>query len=293
MEIYLTTNLVNNKVYVGQTKTEDPTYLGSGTLIVKAIKKYGRENFSKHTLEIVSEESLLDEKEIFWIAFFKNRGYSMYNVQAGGRGWCREVLVNYWKRRKIEEHLQILKILQNTETLLCITSRKNSNKFVKIPLTTLDVINEWRGKRQVYQFDMHGNFLKIFENLDHVMNSIGYRSKGNLSMACNGYRNECGGYRWSYNEFPHPLNVAKKGRKKGVKDSVNRKVSHKTYTTKTIIQKDLKGNVLRTWNHAKEASEVLNLSRQIILRTSKIGAEYKGFIWEQGEKNVITEYNEK
>jgi len=38
MYIYKTTNLINGKIYVGQTTIEDPNYLGSGLLIMKAIK---------------------------------------------------------------------------------------------------------------------------------------------------------------------------------------------------------------------------------------------------------------
>ena len=51
--IYLTTNLVNNKKYIGQhrSSTFDPSYLGSGTLFVKALKKYGKKKFfTRNTL---------------------------------------------------------------------------------------------------------------------------------------------------------------------------------------------------------------------------------------------------
>ena len=43
--IYLTTNLINGKRYVGQTtinKSLNKNYLGSGNLIVQAIQKYGK-----------------------------------------------------------------------------------------------------------------------------------------------------------------------------------------------------------------------------------------------------------
>ena len=51
-EIYLTTNLVNGKKYLGQHKLSKQYdyYLGSGKILQEAIKKYGRENFSKTTL---------------------------------------------------------------------------------------------------------------------------------------------------------------------------------------------------------------------------------------------------
>ena len=45
--IYITTNMVNGKRYIGQKKFCDgwKTYLGSGKLLKKAIKKYCKENF--------------------------------------------------------------------------------------------------------------------------------------------------------------------------------------------------------------------------------------------------------
>lgn len=45
--IYLTTNLVNNKIYVGQHRTAifDKRYFGSGILIAKALRVYGKKNF--------------------------------------------------------------------------------------------------------------------------------------------------------------------------------------------------------------------------------------------------------
>ena len=41
--IYQTTNLINNKIYIGkhQTSDLDDGYLGSGKLLLQAIKKYG------------------------------------------------------------------------------------------------------------------------------------------------------------------------------------------------------------------------------------------------------------
>ena len=83
--VYVTTNLLNGKKYVGVHSTVriDDGYLGSGLLIRRAIAKYGKENFRREILQICEnrEESL--EREKFWIAELntKNAGY---NLTEGG-----------------------------------------------------------------------------------------------------------------------------------------------------------------------------------------------------------------
>lgn len=50
--IYLTTNLINERKYIGQhTSSEfDPNYKGSGKILWQAINKYGWDNFSVRML---------------------------------------------------------------------------------------------------------------------------------------------------------------------------------------------------------------------------------------------------
>lgn len=54
--VYIITNLINGKQYVGDhlsyctDETHNDTYFGSGKIIMRAIKKYGKENFKKEIL---------------------------------------------------------------------------------------------------------------------------------------------------------------------------------------------------------------------------------------------------
>ena len=70
MIIYKTTNLINGKIYIGQDSKNDPKYIGSGYLLIKSIKKYGKNNFKKEILEICQNKFDLNIREIFWINFY-------------------------------------------------------------------------------------------------------------------------------------------------------------------------------------------------------------------------------
>jgi len=82
MIIYKTTNLINGKFYIGQDSKNDPTYLGSGKLLNRAIKKYGRENFVKEILIECDNKDELNQQEIFLISKLK----PIYNIAKGGSG---------------------------------------------------------------------------------------------------------------------------------------------------------------------------------------------------------------
>jgi len=85
MIIYKTTNLVNGKIYIGQDSNNDTNYLGSGLLVNKAIKKYGKNNFIKEVLEHCSSKKELNEKEKFWIYNLSATTLG-YNISSGGNG---------------------------------------------------------------------------------------------------------------------------------------------------------------------------------------------------------------
>lgn len=87
--IYLTTNLLNNRMYIGKHKSDkyDKSYYGSGKILLQAIAKYGIDNFKNEILYIANDEDELNNKEIEYIDFYRNKfGKLLYNIAIGGNG---------------------------------------------------------------------------------------------------------------------------------------------------------------------------------------------------------------
>lgn len=89
--IYIITNKVNGKVYIGQTKKLGQRYSGHlyrinrkehhNELLQRAFEKYGSDNFEYSVLEEVIEDSFLDEREKYWIDYHgglnSNKNYNL------------------------------------------------------------------------------------------------------------------------------------------------------------------------------------------------------------------------
>ena len=87
--VYKITNLTNGKVYIGKRTHVNPekdTYMGSGKLILAAIKKYGRQNFSKEILAVfdTENEAAILEKSLVTKEFIYEG--NTYNLHEGGFG---------------------------------------------------------------------------------------------------------------------------------------------------------------------------------------------------------------
>jgi len=86
--IYKTTNNINGKYYIGVHSTNDINdgYLGSGLVLKDAIKKYGKDNFTREIVEYFSsvEEAYNKEKELVNEDFVSLQ--ETYNLKIGGAG---------------------------------------------------------------------------------------------------------------------------------------------------------------------------------------------------------------
>ena len=95
MVIYKVVNPVNNKVYIGQTAGQLSRRIsvhryqmnkGSKIYFIKALRKYGIDNFVWEIIDTASTMKELNEKESYWIKFLNSNDPSKgYNISLGGK----------------------------------------------------------------------------------------------------------------------------------------------------------------------------------------------------------------
>lgn len=97
MIVYLITNLINEKYYVGWSSTDfisrwnlhiEVAKSGANYHLSRAIRKYGPENFSYQILALVLTRGEAKNLEKVWIQLLKaNHPEIGYNMTSGGDGW--------------------------------------------------------------------------------------------------------------------------------------------------------------------------------------------------------------
>ena len=88
--VYKITNKLNGMPYVGKTtrslEVRFKEHAKADSYIGKAIRKYGEENFSREVIEECETPEELNEREIFWIAYFNCKQPHGYKIANGGEG---------------------------------------------------------------------------------------------------------------------------------------------------------------------------------------------------------------
>jgi len=105
MIIYVITNLINGKQYVGQT-TQNlakrwQAHQCKGHILHKAIKKYGTSGFSIEQIDTALTQDELNTKEVHWIENLNTISPNGYNLSLGGHG--RGIIFSEETRHKMSE----------------------------------------------------------------------------------------------------------------------------------------------------------------------------------------------
>ena len=233
--VYLTTNIVNNKIYVGVHKTDDinDKYLGSGTHILKAIKKYGRDKFKRIVLHycLTPEQALEIENKIVDLYFIKRK--DTYNIDFGGRGGITKSehhitsFKNAIKNRTIEKKLEIKQKMSDKV--------KNSPKAMQhIKNITKSYHNADNGMAAKFlficpnkqKFIVHGNLLEFIKNHNLSIHYVRkFSDKGVIQLT----KKQCNGSIRCYNLNGWEIITLQKPKNKGVKKTSDQKEKQKMY----------------------------------------------------------------
>lgn len=257
--IYLRTNLVNGKQYVGQAndfkqREYDWKCLKNhyaGKLIYNARKKYGLENFKTEVLRECKTKDELNEWEKYYIKTLNTKVPNGYNLTDGGEGTLG-VIVSDETRKKMSDVKKGRHVSEETKKKI---SEAKKGKYVgeSSPM--------YGRKRPEFAEKMKGENNPFFGKT-HTQDTIDKIIKANKGKT--------------------PYNKGKTleelfGKEKA--DFLKKKAINNAYK---VIQCDLNENVIKIWENAKEASKILNLEYTNINKCIK--GKYKtahGFIWKR------------
>lgn len=175
--VYMHINKINNKFYVGITSRKAEQRWGSNGSNYSAqahfwyaIQKYGWDNFDHIVLldKLTKEEACKIEVLLIALLNTQDPNYG-YNTSAGGDGGTFGLSMSDDVKNKISESLK---------------GRKAWNKGIKMPPRKLasdtdrkNMSNERRIKKgprakKVIQYDMYGNFIKIWDSITEASMSL-------------------------------------------------------------------------------------------------------------------------
>lgn len=173
-KIYKITNIVNKKVYIGQTSksikkrwSEHKANAGKDeTYFHHAIAKYGSDNFTIEEIDSCDTKYEADKLEAFWISFFNSndRKYG-YNRTAGGGGAIGFKHSEESKRQRSE-------------------FRKSSDNNLRVA---------------VLQFDLQMNFIQEWSSIKYAAEAVNIPDT-NITRVCRGRRKTAAGFIWKYKQ---------------------------------------------------------------------------------------------
>jgi len=144
--IYITTNTVNRAVYIGKHQTLDinDNYLGSGKLLVRAVEKYGRENFVKEVLHVFDNEVEMNDKEAELVtALAKKHKCSRQTIQNTFFYVYNEYPIDYEINRRPSYQLFREKQLEKE-------AQKNIREEIKREKTLKEIYSKLNNKEQKF-----------------------------------------------------------------------------------------------------------------------------------------------
>lgn len=274
--IYLVTNLINSKKYIGQTTLTvqerwnrhlyDAFAKYDDFYFHKAIRKYGKENFKVEEIcQCPNEE--LDEKEIYYINYYKT--YYIYkqgyNLTRGGSGGTKvnenEVMALWNSGMSATEIARDFNLFSRTVTNVL---KRNNVSQEEIYSRSMKFGARFR-KKKVYQYNFDGELVNIYDSLDDMYEKTGYR-KDYISAACRHTYPSANGYLWIYEDEESSIQE--------LLDKIPEKTNH------PVLQYSLNGELIREYSSYGEAARITGIAKsQISKATKTTGITAGGYFW--------------
>ena len=295
--IYLITNLINNKQYIGQTTTTIKHRFGQHYSkhknahhmpIAMAIEKYGKDNFE--IIEIAKYDAkskdelfeILNKNEIMFIQKYNTISPNGYNITAGGSNGvptCSNPVDAYYVDgiyiNSFESCIEAERFFNIT---LGIVSSCCYGKILKTKYKDTYLVFRFKGEpfdkyptyrtrygKKIYKFNTDGELLDVFNTKTEAIKSVAPHivATSGLNVAIEG-KGLFYGYFWSYEnkfdfDYEHYLNK------------------------KPVDQYDFNGNKLNTFGSLKQACKSLNKDTGNSCAISECcngkASQAFGFIW--------------
>ena len=205
--IYLITNNINGKKYVGKTelsvKKRWKQHIKDSKRekceirpLYRAIRKYGENNFSICEID-TGHGNELSNKEQYWIQYY-NTYEDGYNATLGGDG---KVLLDY--DEIIKTYLTTHNATEVARILGC--SVESVYKILKandIPIIKDKEVIVEKYAKEIVQYDKKGNFIKTYKSAHDAARSLGNeRYRQHIQVCLKGKRKSAWGYIWEYSEY--------------------------------------------------------------------------------------------
>ena len=260
--IYITTNLINGKKYIGKHKgLLDDDYLGSGIVLTKAIEKYGRNNFKKEILYISSSEEENCKMEQYFIKKFNaTEDKNFYNIASGGQGGYATQGYSLKERQKINKKISEANSKENHPMYGKHHSEETKEKLRKASLAYWT--KEKRKERSKQYMGENNPMYGKKQSLESIQKRI---SHTDFSV----YRTK---------EYREKMSKATSGEKNGNYGNKDEKAKN----GKQVQMYDENWNLIKIFNTKQMALKFLNIkSHDGLNRAIRQKTLYKGYYWKQ------------
>lgn len=208
--LYIITNNVNNKVYIGKTyntlKVRFDRHIeamsdsnSKNRPLYKDMRKYGYTNYKIELLGIFKQGEL-EDKENEYIMKYRDKGIPLYNISNGYDGsmlcdeYLEDLILNLYLYDK-KSTKDISKICKCSVSLV--------NKILKNNYIFPDNISKYRNVnkcvRKVLMLDkVTEKIIKKFNSIVSAGKYVGTDDASHISKVCRGKRNIAYGYKWKY-----------------------------------------------------------------------------------------------